>query len=128
VQYNFCDVDTLASRCTCDKGASNLQQWKWPVQFSDCLARATTCADMCSIPGGTTAQRTACKSACQTNFRDTCGMPGQYSANYAVAKSGDKPNLDMMQGGTAGDGAAFLRASSLAVAAAFAFAAVLLVA
>ncbi|CEH16556.1 hypothetical protein CBOM_06494 [Ceraceosorus bombacis] len=128
IKENFCDVQNLGTRCTCDKGATNLSQYKWPVQFADCLNRATACGDACALPGGTTAARTACKKACQSNFRETCGLPGQYSANYAVNKQGDKPNLKMIQGGSAGDSANAVRTSVATLFAAAAVVAVVLAA
>lgn len=105
IKDNVCNVDTMAVMCTCTKGSSNLQQWKWPVQFQDCLRRGTTCANACALPGGTTQSRNECKSACQASFGGTCGFPNQYAANYAVSKASKKPSLAMIQGGTAGNGA-----------------------
>lgn len=67
------------------------------------------------LPGGTTAERTACREACNKNFGGTCGFPNQYSANYAVKKEGDKPKFAMIQGGTAGDGALSLRVALTSV-------------
>lgn len=110
IDYNFCNVDTMATRCTCNKGNSNLQQWSWPVQMSDCLTRGSTCNTACSQPGGSTASRAACKKACDAAFSDNCGFPGNFAANYAVNKESDKPSLSMVQGGTAGDGALTLKA------------------
>ena len=110
VNVNFCNTETMGTRCTCDKGSSNLQQWKWPVQMSDCLTRGSACNNACMQPGGTTAERQACKTACNSAFSDTCGFPGQYAANYAVDKENQKPGMTMVQGGTAGDGALSLQA------------------
>jgi len=67
-------------------------------------------------PGGTTAERQACKTACNSQFSDTCGYPGQYAANYAVDKDGQSPAFTMIQGGTAGDGALTLKAVTGAMA------------
>ncbi|UZJ53967.1 hypothetical protein CBS101457_003287 [Exobasidium rhododendri] len=116
VSVNFCNPDTMGTRCSCDKGSSNLQQWKWPVQLSDCLNRGNACSTACLIPGGSTAQRTACKDACNNQLSTTCGFPGQYSANYAVSKENQKPSLAMIQGGTAGDGALTIKAVTGALA------------
>lgn len=110
VNENFCNPDTMGVRCSCDKGSSNLKQWQWPVQMSDCLLRGSACNTACMIPGGSTEQRTACKAACSSQFSSTCGFPGQYSANYAVSKKSEKPGLTMVQGGSAGDGALSLKA------------------
>jgi hypothetical protein len=116
INENFCNADTMGTRCTCDKGSSNLQQWKWPVQMSDCLNRGSACSTACQQPGVSTAERTACKEACSSQLSSTCGFPGQYSANYAVDKVNQKPNLAMIQGGSAGDGAMTLKAITGALA------------
>lgn len=114
-QENFCNVDTMGTACRCTKGASNLDQWKWPVQFADCLRRGTTCRQACTLPGGTTPERTACRNACTSAFGSTCGFPNQYGANYAVSNVNSKPKLAMIQGGSAA-GAMSLRAAAGAVA------------
>ena len=112
INENFCNVETMGTRCTCNKGDSNLQQWKWPVQKMDCLMRGGVCGQACTQPDTSIAQRSACKDACDNNFRNTCGLPGQYSANYAVSKQNQKPALAMVQGGTAGNGGLALSAAT----------------
>lgn len=109
IDQNFCNVETMGVRCTCNKGSSNLQQWKWPVQMADCLRRGAQCKQSCLIPGGTTQERTACRDACNNNFGATCGRPDQYSSSYAVDKESQKPGMTMVQGGTA-SGALSLKA------------------
>lgn len=115
IKDNVCNVDTMGVMCTCTKGSSNLQQWKWPVQFQDCLRRGTTCANACALPGGTTQSRNDCKTACQASFGGTCGFPNQYAANYAVSKANQKPSFSMIQGGSAGNGATSVGVASASV-------------
>lgn len=115
IKDNFCNVDTMATKCSCTKGDANLQQYNWPVQFADCTGRSTTCTDDCMKPGGTTAERTACRDSCHQNFASTCGLPGQYAANYAVDKESQKPKLGMIQGGTAADSVSRVAVSSALV-------------
>lgn len=112
INDNFCNVDTMGVRCSCDKGSANLKQWQWPIQMIDCLLRGSACSQACMKPGESTEQRSACKAACSTQFSSTCGFPGQYSADYAVSKKSEKPALSMVQGGTAGDGALSLKAAT----------------
>lgn len=101
VKENFCDADTLATRCTCSKGASSLQQYAWPVQVADCQNRASACTQLCWEPSTQLSDRNTCINNCSKNLRATCSTPGQVSANYAVSKRGDKPSYAMIQGGTA---------------------------
>lgn len=112
INENFCNVDTMGTRCSCNKGSSNLQQWNWPVQMQDCLSRGSACTTACSQPGSTTLTRSACTTACNNAFSNSCGTPGQLTASYAVNKVNDKPALTMVQGGTAGDGALSLKAAT----------------
>ncbi|PWN33759.1 uncharacterized protein FA14DRAFT_161448 [Meira miltonrushii] len=126
IKENFCDVDTMAIMCTCTKGSTNLKQWNWPAQFQDCLRRGNTCTNACQLPGGTTQARNDCKDACTKSFGGTCGFANQYSANYAVSKPGQKPNLQMVQGGTAGNGAMSMNVASGAVLSVAAIAALVL--
>lgn len=116
IKDNFCNVDTMATKCSCTKGDANLQQYNWPVQFADCTGRSTACTDDCLKPGGSSAERVACREACQKSFSASCGLPGQYAANYAVDKSSQKPKLAMIQGGTAADSVGRIAFSSALVA------------
>lgn len=101
INENFCDRDTMATRCTCSKGASLLPQYAWPVQVADCQNRASACSQACWDRSLSTSERNSCISNCSNNLRSTCSTPGQVSANYAVSKRGDKPSYALIQGGSA---------------------------
>ncbi|CAO1623422.1 unnamed protein product [Parajaminaea phylloscopi] len=101
INENFCDPTTMGTRCTCNKGASLLDQHAWPVQVADCQNRANACTQACWNPSTNVGDRNACISNCAKTLRETCSTPGQISANYAVAKEGDKPSYALMQGGSA---------------------------
>lgn len=98
---NFCETKYMGTACSCSKGASRLEQYQWPVMLADCQGRNTACRDACIKPGQGVADQNNCLANCAQNFGSTCGKPGQYAANYAVRKQGDKPNYVIVQGGTA---------------------------
>ncbi|SAM76794.1 uncharacterized protein UBRO_01635 [Ustilago bromivora] len=98
---NFCETKYMGVACSCSKGASRLQQYQWPVMLADCQGRNTACRDACIKPGQGVADQNKCLDVCSQNFGGTCGKPGQYAANYAVGKKGDKPSYTVVQGGTA---------------------------
>lgn len=98
---NFCETKYMGVVCSCSKGASRLQQYQWPVMLADCQGRNTACRDACIKPGQGVADQNKCLDVCSQNFGSTCGKPGQYAANYAVGKKGDKPSYTVVQGGTA---------------------------
>ncbi|EPQ30281.1 uncharacterized protein PFL1_02397 [Pseudozyma flocculosa PF-1] len=131
VKDNFCETKYMGAACRCDKGDSRLQQYNWPVMLADCRGRNTACKDACQKPNLGTADKNKCTQACDANYGSNCGAPGQYAANYAVAKKGQKPSYAIIQGGNAqNDAPASQQArrwATTAVAAASAFALVVLV-
>ncbi|CAO1622436.1 unnamed protein product [Sympodiomycopsis kandeliae] len=107
---NFCNEDTLATRCTCSKGGeSNLQQSNWPVQLADCQNRANACSQACWSPNVSIQDRNSCRNICDKTFRQSCGTPGMVSANYAVDKESQKPSGNLIQGGDASGSLGHLR-------------------
>ena len=117
---NFCETEHMGTACSCSKGASRLQQYHWPVMLADCRGRNTACHDACTKPNQGTAGTNDCKNACDRNFGNNCGTPGQYAANYAVSKKGQKPDYAVIQGGDAGNSATGMlagRSTAVAVAA-----------
>ncbi len=130
VHDNFCEPESMATKCTCSGGTSRLQQYQWPVQTSDCRLRGQACRDVCcewdqpspvgilgwlcahadptssppsnsKVYGGTaTAEMPSCLANCDSLFGMACGLDGQISANYAVMSRKDTPSLAMMQGGS----------------------------
>ena len=98
---NFCETQYMGVACSCSKGASRLEQYQWPVMLADCQGRNTACRDACIKPGQGIEDQNKCLGICADNFGSTCGLPGQYAANYAVRKEGQKPNYVIVQGGTA---------------------------
>ncbi|SJX61158.1 uncharacterized protein SRS1_12380 [Sporisorium reilianum f. sp. reilianum] len=102
---NFCETKYMGVACSCSKGASRLEQYQWPVMLADCQGRNTACRDACIKPGQSVQDQTKCLGVCAQNFGSTCGKPGQYAANYAVKKEGDKPSYTVVQGGSAQNGA-----------------------
>ncbi|CDS00720.1 uncharacterized protein SPSC_04586 [Sporisorium scitamineum] len=102
---NFCEIKYMGVACSCSKGASRLEQYQWPVMLADCQGRNTACREACIKPGQSVEDQNKCLDVCAQNFGSTCGKPGQYAANYAVKKEGDKPSYTVVQGGTAQNGA-----------------------
>lgn len=102
---NFCETKYMGVACSCSKGASRLEQYQWPVMLADCQGRNTACRDACIKPGQSVGDQNKCLGVCEENFGSTCGKPGQYAANYAVGKEGNKPSYTVVQGGTAQNGA-----------------------
>ncbi|TKY85050.1 hypothetical protein EX895_006130 [Sporisorium graminicola] len=102
---NFCETKYMGVACSCSKGASRLEQYQWPVMLADCQGRNTACRDTCIKPGQSVEDQNKCLGVCAQNFGSTCGKPGQYAANYAVRKEGDKPSYAIVQGGNAQSGA-----------------------
>ncbi|GAC72694.1 hypothetical protein PANT_7d00231 [Moesziomyces antarcticus T-34] len=98
---NFCETKYMGTACSCSKGASRLEQYQWPVMLADCQGRNTACRDACIKPGQGVEDQNKCLGVCAQNYGSTCGKPGQYAANYAVGKKGDKPSYTVVQGGTA---------------------------
>lgn len=122
---NFCETKYMGVACSCSKGESRLQQYQWPVMLADCQGRNTACKDACIKPDQGVASTNDCVNKCLDQFGQTCGKPGQYAANYAVRKQGDKPTYSIVQGGTAGN-AAFRSTAAAGVIAITASAATLL--
>lgn len=117
VKENFCNVDTLAARCSCSKGDSNLDQSNWPVQLADCQNRANACIEACWAPATSVQKRNSCRDTCDKTFRQSCGTPGMVSANYAVSKESQKPSGKLIQGGSASGALHAVKASGgLAIA------------
>lgn len=102
VKENFCNSDTMASRCSCTKGDSNLPYYHWPVALADCTNRALACSMGCTSPQVSTADKASCQSDCNTMLRATCGTPGQIAADYTTSSVSDTPSLGYVQGETAG--------------------------
>lgn len=125
VTENFCETDTLASRCTCSKGKSNLNQYNWPVQMADCQNRASACTQACWAQG-VSSNHQQCISNCNSILRNSCSTPGQISANYAVSKRGQSPPLGLMQGGDASGALKTLQGRQVGVVLGFAVVAVTL--
>lgn len=69
--------------------------------LADCTGRNGACRDACIKPGQGVADQNNCLAVCAQNYGNTCGKPGQYAANYAVGKKGEKPSYAIVQGGTA---------------------------
>ncbi|PWZ03077.1 hypothetical protein BCV70DRAFT_197311 [Testicularia cyperi] len=109
---NFCETKYMGVGCYCNKGASRLEQYQWPVMLADCQGRFTSCKDACIKPNQGIADQNSCIQTCQDNYGSTCGKPGQYAANYAVRKSGQKPTYSIVQGGTAQNSALASRANA----------------
>ncbi|GAC97188.1 hypothetical protein PHSY_004773 [Pseudozyma hubeiensis SY62] len=102
---NFCETKYMGVACSCSKGASRLEQYQWPVMLADCQGRNIACRDACIKPGQNVEAQNKCLDVCAQNYGSTCGKPGQYAANYAVSKEGNKPSYTVVQGGTAQNGA-----------------------
>lgn len=118
VKENFCNVETLAARCSCSKGDSNLDQANWPVQLADCQNRANACSSACWSPATSVEKRNSCRDTCDKTFRQSCGTPGMVSANYAVAKESQTPSYTLIQGGNASGALTFFKpALSLVISA-----------
>lgn len=110
---NFCETKYMGVACSCSKGESRLEQYQWPVMLADCQGRSTACKDACIKPNQGVASTNDCVNKCLSQFGDTCGKPGQYAANYAVHKQGDKPTYAIVQGGTAQNAALRTHAATL---------------
>lgn len=54
--------------------------------------------------------RSTCVDNCNSAFKATCGMPGQFAASYAVKKKSDTPSYKLAQGGDAADAGINLKA------------------
>ncbi|PWN19731.1 hypothetical protein BCV69DRAFT_313478 [Microstroma glucosiphilum] len=102
VKENFCNLETMASRCSCSTGDSNLAYYHWPVAVADCLNRALACSMACASPQVSVAEKSDCQSGCNTMLRSTCGTPGQIAADYETKSASDTPSLTYVQGATAG--------------------------
>ncbi|KAJ1032589.1 hypothetical protein NDA16_000612 [Ustilago loliicola] len=113
---NFCETKYMGVACSCSKGVSILQQYQWPVMLADCQGRNTACRDACIKPGQGVADQNKCLDVCSQNFGSTCGKPGQYAANYAVGKKGDKPSYTVVQGGMAQNSALGMNVGKVSVA------------
>lgn len=114
---NFCETEYMGVACSCSKGVSRLQQYQWPVMLADCQGRNTACRDACIKPGQGVEDQNKCLNVCADNYGNTCGKPGQYAANYAVSKQGQKPSYAIVQGGTAQNSATAARSGAVSVAA-----------
>ncbi|PWN47504.1 hypothetical protein IE53DRAFT_390360 [Violaceomyces palustris] len=112
---NFCETEYMGTACYCSSGSSRLSQYNWPVMLADCRGRNIACKDACLKPNSGTVDKNKCTQACDANFGNNCGNPGQYAANYAVRKEGQKPNYEIIQGGTAANSASPLLASHSAI-------------
>lgn len=70
VDDNFCNPETMASRCTCSKGKSLLSEYNWPVSSNDCTLRNTMCLNACKdVRTTSVADRSACVDKCNSTFR-----------------------------------------------------------
>ncbi|KAJ9477641.1 hypothetical protein PHBOTO_001214 [Pseudozyma hubeiensis] len=98
---NFCETKYMGVACSCSKGASRLEQYQWPIMLADCQGRNIACRDACIKPGQSVEAQNTCLGVCTQNYGSSCGKPGQYAANYAVSKEGNKPSYTVVQGGTA---------------------------
>ncbi|KAK0553525.1 hypothetical protein OC846_000847 [Tilletia horrida] len=110
ITINFCNNQTMASRCACGTGATIITQSSWPIEFADCRNRGLTCKQTCfQLQYASNLQ--SCQAACDQAYTATCATPGQIAADYSVMKQGDKPSYALITGGTAGTvpGAASLR-------------------
>ena len=105
-----------------------MEQYQWPVMLADCQGRNTACRDACIKPGQGVEDQNKCLNVCSQNFGSTCGKPGQYAANYAVRKEGEKPSYVIVQGGNAQNSAKGVMAGKIsAVVVALAASALVLV-
>lgn len=104
IKENYCTVTTMATRCSCSSGDSNLPQYHWPVELADCQNRASACTSAC-MQITTISDQSTCKTNCQNVFRNSCGLPGQIAADYSTEKANDTPEYSYIQGGTASSGA-----------------------
>ncbi|KAE8216032.1 hypothetical protein CF319_g3185 [Tilletia indica] len=122
ITINFCNNQTLASRCACNTGATVMKQSDWPLELADCQGRGSACKATC-FQSQYSGNLLACQQACQKTYTDTCATDNQVAADYSVMKQGDKPSYALITGGSAGSvpGAASVRflmpsvGSSLAV-------------
>lgn len=97
--------------------------------MADCQNRASACTQSCWNPAETSIQdRQACLKTCSQTLRDSCSTPGQVAANYAVSKEGQKPNYDIVQGGSASGAMGLVAGKGVTAAVAIMAAVVLVVA